>query len=119
MWRVYYADGSTFSHKDGTPEEAPGWGVVCVVQPDAKVGRNILERWDFYYFHEDGRWWGCDQWGLIDRLAHRLPMRAVSVGRTIAETEYEKILEAARNDPEFPQRCSNRPQFYEKPQALK
>lgn len=30
-WRIYYADGSTFSNKDGTWAEAPPFGVQCVV----------------------------------------------------------------------------------------
>lgn len=30
-WRIYYADGSTFSSKDGTWAQAPPFGVQCVV----------------------------------------------------------------------------------------
>ncbi|HJY98670.1 MAG TPA: hypothetical protein VJ227_03080 [Patescibacteria group bacterium] len=30
-WRIYYADGSTFSSEDGTWAEAPAFGVECVV----------------------------------------------------------------------------------------
>lgn len=30
-WRIYYADGSTFTSEDGTWAEAPPFGVQCVV----------------------------------------------------------------------------------------
>ena len=30
-WRIYYADGSTFSSDDGTWAEAPAFGLQCVV----------------------------------------------------------------------------------------
>jgi len=30
-WRVYYADGSTFTSEDGSMAEAPLFGVQCVV----------------------------------------------------------------------------------------
>lgn len=30
-WRIYYADGSTFSSEEGTWAEAPAFGVQCVV----------------------------------------------------------------------------------------
>jgi len=30
-WRIYYADGSTFTNKDGTWAEAPPFGVQCIV----------------------------------------------------------------------------------------
>jgi hypothetical protein len=30
-WRIYYADGSTFTSKDGTWSQAPPFGVQCVV----------------------------------------------------------------------------------------
>lgn len=30
-WRIWYADGSTFSNEDGTWAEAPPFGLTCVV----------------------------------------------------------------------------------------
>lgn len=30
-WRIFYADGSTFSSEDGTWAEAPPFGLTCVV----------------------------------------------------------------------------------------
>jgi hypothetical protein len=30
-WRIYYADGSTFSSEDGTWADAPPFGLKCVV----------------------------------------------------------------------------------------
>jgi len=90
-------------------------GVVCIVQAERTVGRSMLTGWDFYYYHDDGRWWGCDQWGLIDRLVNRLPVRAVSLGRTVPEPEYFSVIDAASHDPDFPRRCSEKPRAYERP----
>jgi hypothetical protein len=30
-WRIYYADGSTFTSQDGSWADAPAFGVECVV----------------------------------------------------------------------------------------
>ncbi len=114
-WRIYYSDGLTFDSTQGEPEAALGMGVVCIVQADRTVGRSMLTGWDFYYYHTDGRWWGCDQWGLMDRLVNRLPVRAVSLGRTVPEPEYADVIERASTDADFPRRCSEKPRAYERP----
>jgi len=102
-WRIFYSDGSTFSHDEGAPEDAPAFGIVCIVQPDPDRGRNIMHGWDWYYFNDgEGRapmWWGCDVHGLHDRLLHRLPVRAVCLGRTVANNVWQEMMHRA--DAEF------------------
>ncbi len=78
--RIYYADGTTF---DGPPEQAPGWGVLVIVQ-------------------YGGGWWGHDLVGLLDCLA--LPgLNRVLHGRTAAKGVWRDTLAAAHTDPDFPQ----------------
>jgi hypothetical protein len=104
-WRIYYSDGSTFSDAEGSPETAPPFGVVCIVQRDPDRGRSIMHGWNWYYFNDaEGRaplWWGCDTLGLHDRLLHRMPMRAVCLGRTVANDEFQRLMAAADADPDF------------------
>lgn len=104
-WRIYYDDGSTFA---GAPEEAPGRGVIVIVQADAELGRILLCRWDFYCWHPDsGQWWGHDVFGLWDCLADP-GWRRVVFGRTITTERFRELLDAADRDPRFAPR-SGRP----------
>lgn len=57
-WRIYYADGSTFTNLDGLWAEAPPFGVQCVVYyhvPDGYKTIDCGERnGDIYYFQGEG-----------------------------------------------------------------
>jgi hypothetical protein len=104
-WRIYYDDGSTFSSLDGEPHEAPPRGFICVVGYDDKNGRYILAQWDHYYYDKEAdQWWGCDIHGLIDRLCMNR-IYAYKLGRTVTSTEYQKIMDSADKDPDFPRRA--------------
>ncbi len=81
MWRIYYDDGTTF---DGSPEEAPGWGVVVIPQ-------------------YGGPWWGHDLAGLLDCLARPGP-NIVIHGRTVASSRWPEMMAQANHDPDFPKR---------------
>ena len=48
-WRIYYVDDTTFSDEDGTWEEAPADGIVCVVVRDKDYGRYVLNGLNYYY----------------------------------------------------------------------
>lgn len=59
-WRIYYADGSSFSSEDGTWAEAPPFGVQCVVwyhvdPRDCKVLRTLYggEPGNDVYLHHE------------------------------------------------------------------
>ena len=106
-WRIYYSDGATFSSVDGEPTDAPAFGVICVVFPDADVGRIVMHGWDWYYYvPEDKNWWGSDIHGLLDRLLHGLPLVGVKQGRSVATPTYKSIFKTASLDPDFPVKTS-------------
>lgn len=112
MWRIYYADGTTFSSDDGTPEDAPGLGVVVIPQSDPDVGRMMMARWDHYCWHGD-QWWGHDIVGLIDCLA--LPgLNRVIHGRTVSQEDYRAIYQRALDDPDFVPKSGTLPAFEER-----
>lgn len=101
-WKIYYSDGSTFTSEEGSAEEAPSFGIICIVQPDPERGRNIMHGWDWYYYNDtEGTapmWWGCDLHGLLDRLLHRLSVRAVLQGRTVSNDVWQAITSKANQD---------------------
>ena len=100
-WRIYY-DNSTFDSSQGEPNEAPSYGVICVVQPDDSVGRVIVQRWDYYVFRQ-GEWYGHHLDGLLfELLEHANEIEAVKAGRTIDTELYLSILSRANEDKEFP-----------------
>lgn len=101
-WRVYYDDGSTFDSTQGAPNDAPGLGVQAIVQVHPDVGREILTRFDFYYFvHDLGVWWASDLFGTIDQFVHHPKTRgALKAGRNAAA--YDAIMKRAMTDPDFP-----------------
>lgn len=102
-WRIYYDNGSTYDSKMGNPEDAPSHGVLVVTVADKDYGRLVLNGWDWYYF--DGtEWWGADVHGLLDRLLHNLPTRAVKQGRMCPSETWRDVLDKAVTDPEFPQK---------------
>ena len=113
-WRIYYSDGATFCNEQGGPEDAPPFGVAIIVQRDPQIGRALYQGYDYFYW--DGSvWGGCDNFGLIDRLAHRLPTRAVCVGRMIAPLEWAEICRKATDDPSFPRKSARA--SYETPRS--
>lgn len=103
-WRIYYDDGSTFDSGQGTPQDAPALGVICIVYPDELVGRVIMHRFDWYYWVADDeqQWWGSDIHGLTDRLIHNLPTEAVKEGRSVSHRYFREIITKADKDPDFP-----------------
>jgi hypothetical protein len=71
-WRLYYADGSTFSDTDGAPHDSPPWGVVVVSQPGAtdNVDRVLMNGDRFMYRTDLDRWHEVGRDGLDDHLSH-------------------------------------------------
>lgn len=66
QWRIYYHDGSTFSSEDGTVDEAPREGLICIVGYGRDGQRYIANRWDFYHWDEGtGQFWGRDVFGVL------------------------------------------------------
>ncbi len=103
-WKIWYDDGNTFDSSQGEPSESPKSGVICIVYPDELVGRVIMHRWDFYYWHPiDRQWWGTDIFGIvIDLFMGDLPHQAGRSGRNASNKNYQDIMAAADKDPDFP-----------------
>jgi len=98
MWRVYYADDSTFSSEDGRPEEAPALGFICAVGWDESGDRYIMHGWDHYCWDiEAQQWWGMDLPGLFDRLI-RNKVFAYKMGRTVTKAEFQRIMQRAHTE---------------------
>lgn len=101
-WRIYYDDGSTFSHTDGHPEQAPTDGFAVAVGVDAAGARYQMMGWDFYRFDtKTGQWWGHNIHGILSRLRSNLEVRALKEGRTMDTEAYQRLCNTARHDPDF------------------
>jgi len=100
-WRIYYADGSTFSDPDGPWDDAPADGVVCVVVRDEDFGRYVLNGLNFYYHQAAGD--ELDKAHTNDigpQLRARCPWLKHGVG--VARGKWKDILIRATKDPDFP-----------------
>lgn len=101
-WRIYYANGSTFSSWDGSPEDATPFGFICAVGYDEGGIRYIMHGWDHYCWDRSSRqWWGMDVHGLIDRLSCNV-VHAYKQGRTVTKKEFQAIMQRAHEDIDFP-----------------
>lgn len=91
MWIIYYDDGSKFSDKDGSPEDAPGLGVVCIADTQANY---TAHAWDWYYWRPSrGEWWGATIHGLIYQLCcHPKDTYAVKQGAMVTTEFYQQCL---------------------------
>jgi hypothetical protein len=95
QWCIYYDNGSTFSDLDGTPEDAPGLGVVCIACRSSKCTQH---KWDWYYWHaEYGQWWGSDIHGLLYQLCNdrNNHVRAVKQGAMVTTEFYQECMNLA------------------------
>lgn len=102
-WRIFYDDGATFDSRQGEPHQAPTRGFVCAVGYDERGERYIMHGWDFYRWDRDARqWWGMDLFGLMDAL-HEGRVYAFKEGRTVTRSEFERLMDTAHRDPDFPQ----------------
>jgi hypothetical protein len=80
-WKIYYGDGTTFSNRDGLPENAPALNVQAVTCcPEV--------------------WMGGDIFGLFDYLSQS-GKKIVKFGRMVSNVEYTEAVNFARNDPYF------------------
>jgi hypothetical protein len=98
-WKIYYADGTTFSSEDGEPASAPAIGVQCVVVPADDVGRMVLCGFDYYSYHK-GNWSGHDIFGMFQYLIGP-GWKRVLFGQVIPSEEFKKIYDVAVSDPDF------------------
>ena len=121
-WRIYYDDGTTFDNTMGEPEHAPSFGIIAIVAYDEVHERMVLQKWNYYWCKDlDGRpiWYGSDQIGLIDQLAHdaNREVHGLKLGRTIANKLFQDIIIIAANDPDLTK--TTREVFISQPRELK
>ena len=102
-WRIYYDDDKTFDSSMGGPEDAPVEGFQCAVGYDFMGTRYIQSGYNFYFWHEgEQRWWGVDIAGLFDCLRRGLIGNTYKEGRSVPRLEFQKCMEAAHYDEDFP-----------------
>jgi len=108
-WRIYYVDDSSFGNGDGEPQDAPGGGVVAVVQEDSRVGVTVHHQNDFYVFAEEfGGWYGVDVFGLTQYLM-RPGFKIVKLGEVMTTKKYLALIHTIKQDPDLPTKSARYP----------
>ena len=103
MWTIYYADGSTYSSKDGSPYDAPRRGVEVILATSFEAeGKNVslLSNSDYYYWEPEvceWGWWHCDQWGVFMHLT-RAKRPLVLFGEYVDSGRFSEIEKRAVAD---------------------
>lgn len=92
-WRIHYDDGSTFTDKDGLPEDAPLDGVQAIedIYPDGT--RRIIQGNDYY-------WWLGENWAggsAKDLDRHLRRYKTIKFGRWINDSEYKSLTDTVRH----------------------
>lgn len=103
-WKIYYADESTYSDEDGSIGNAPGDGVLVIVEKDSLVGRSIYSNTDWYWRLEN-QWWGGDIDGMKYYL--RQPgLKKVLEGAAVPNHMWKRIFRQALEDKDFPRKSA-------------
>lgn len=100
-WKIYYDDGTTFSDADGTPEDAPSYGIqIIAVHDEGANGRSLIRGFDYYWYSiVDNEFSGGNQSGMEDQFAHNIA-KALKIGRAIQTKKYNQMFQRAVDDPE-------------------
>ena len=93
-WSISYSN-SVFNNNDGSPKEAPGWGIIDIIQFDNANQRPYHQASD-YYIVRNGKFVGVDFAGMLDHVVNELGV--VKVGRTINTKEYIRIRKQAEKN---------------------
>jgi hypothetical protein len=103
-WKLYYADGGTVDSDRAALSEIRADGIVAIVQPDPVwMGREILNRWDFY-IHDGAKWRGATFWDVIDRMLHGFEDPGYAEGTLPDRATFVALYDAAHDDPDFPKK---------------
>lgn len=106
LWRIYYADNSTFDSNQGKPEHAPATGVIVIAQKNPIKGeRPYIQHMTDYYVWLETHWLGCDimrlfQYWFVDGRKYNFSRAALS-GETIMNQEFLDIRKKAKVDKDF------------------
>jgi len=100
-YRIYYDGGATY---DGSPENAPAFGVLVVIQKNKDSGRELITSKDYYCWTGNG-WLCTDYIGFVDYLAQP-GWKRVLFGRMVSNDEWYRVIKQANEDPDFPVRTN-------------
>lgn len=68
-WKIWYDDASTFSSKDGRPEESPLLGAVVIAMRNVDSDKVLWCGVSHYFYRTDKeRWFEVDEAGFWDFL---------------------------------------------------
>lgn len=96
LWRIYYADGSTFDSNQGSEKDAPTIGVICIKHFIENEWRLSAFR-DYYLWEVDNEWWSADAPGFWQYM-FKPGVKVVKFGTNIQDEPFEKIMAEARAD---------------------
>jgi hypothetical protein len=102
-WRVYYDDGSYSDEEITQP-----YRVICVVQPRAKTGREVLSAFP-YYLLRAGKWFPAEDLPSFVQqvLYYASDLEAACMGIWTDDENFQRIIDAAMTDPGLPVRSTN------------
>lgn len=101
IWRIYYADGSTWNDENGPWAKAPRDGVIAVVVADPDYGRIVYNGTDFYTLLPDGLQTDVTSVDDLGPFLRRY-VPAVKFGVQLPRIEYLDVLHRATHDKSFP-----------------
>lgn len=101
MWRIYYANGKTFSSEDGSPFSAPRTGVQVISYLNPNTGKiDRLSQADYYYYEPectDWGWWHCSPQGMVLHLI-RAKTPLILFGEMVKTEQFNAIEKQALAD---------------------
>ena len=118
-WVIWYEraeDGEIFSVASDEVEsiyDVPRVGCQIVVFKHPDVGRRMIHRGDYFWWHPRYYWKCGDLSGLIDHLCfHNFRDNLVLLGRELSDAKFKEAYLKAKNDPRLPQKEGRA--FYER-----
>ena len=94
-WRFYYANGSTYSDRDGSPFDAPTAGAQVLAFEEANERGFALAHGKAAFVWRDGEWHHVDEAGLWDYLYISRGPKAVIFGRTVRNSAFWALVDQA------------------------
>lgn len=114
LWLTEFTNPGQFSDLDGKPWEAPGADLLSITWLNEYGSRRTLFNGNFYFYLREagangteGRFTPGDAGALARRLL-RGESLVVFEGEWVPDAEFDRVLEAARRDPRFPEAVANR-----------
>ena len=87
-YKIYYGPGTTEDNCD-----------VQIIAQWINGERMLIHSHDYYWQNQNGIWEGADDFGLKDQLLNNFSnVKRVMAGRTISESDFQKILQTASKD---------------------